>query len=300
MEISKVNRNNLESALSNLDLSTVKTEMQPLLRGANLTVTQPKDLEKLAAQLAAETNDKASVVAKKSVASSFAAVLARVLEMKSVDESNMQVLDEAKQIGDEIDSLDAQMKEQQREIDSLTDKLHQEEREVNGLKKQESQLEKTKSDLSKHMAELDKQIATTTDPIKKQQLEAKRAELAGQLEQTETSIASVKAQLQVATANLSATQKSLGDAAQKMAETMSQKDLKKEALKKKLEELKDKELLEAIIDMLKQEKADVSDLIEEKKVKRSDEEEKYLDEHSPVKIIQDMLDDISERMEEKI
>ena len=52
--------------------------------------------------------------------------------------------------------------------------------------------------------------------------------------------------------------------------------------------------------MLKQDKADVSRLVEEKEVERSDEEEKYLDEHSPVKIIQEMLDDISERMEEKI
>jgi len=287
IRLDKVTQANLQGVYGKIAEGDLKTEMRPLLNGANVKVTDaPLDIEKLAAKLEVETNDEAQKVAKTSIGSSFSAVIARVLEKREIDESNMQVLNEAGEISSEIDALDKEIDQQQKQVDSLTKQLHEQEREVNSLNQQISAIDGK-------ISRLDAQIAAEADPAKKAELEAQKEAMLDQK-------ADLSAKLATAQAKLSMTQQILGETAEKMAEKMREKDVKKEALKKKLEELKDKELLDDIINALKEQKLNVRHLTEEKEAERSDAEEEWLEENSPVEVIRRMLDEIAEMREEKI
>ena len=293
MTVNKVNTINPNAINANLisaanKLTTGSTSLPPILdKATNITVsTAPADLDKLVAQLNNETSDTKAATAKSKLGSSFAIAISILQERANVAESNMKVLNEAKEIGETIDKLTE-------EIDDLNDKRSGLEKLEAKYKQEKNQLTKKVNDLSKQVAALEAQIAAETDPAKKAELEAKLANV-------NTELTKAKGDLNTATTNLASTQKVLGDTKQKIAEKMSEKDKAKERLQQKLKEIKDEEVLKALAEAFRMNLADVQNILVETEAKRSEDEEDWLEENAPARIIQRALDEIAEKTGMKI
>ena len=293
MTIDKVNVINPNAINVNLinvanKLTTSNTSLPPIFdKATNITVsTAPVDLDKLVAQMNNETSDTKAATAKSKLGSSFTIAISILQERANVAESNMKVLNEAKEIGETIDRLTE-------EIDNLNDKRSGLEKLEVKYKQDKNQLTKKVNDLSKQAADLETQIAAETDPAKKAELEAKLANV-------NTEFTKAKGDLNTATTNLASTQKVLGDTKQKIAEKMSEKDKAKERLQQKLKEIKDEEMLKALAEAFRMNLADVQNILVETEAKRNKDEEDWLEENAPIKIIQMALDEIAEKTGMKI
>ncbi len=326
---------NLQSVLNTLD---AQAPLSPLLsKASNLQVSSaPVDLDALVAKLNVETSDKQESVAKTTLASAFTNVIARTLESGNVSEHNMEVLNEAKEYGTQLNNTKESIRALNQEIQSLQREIAQGEKQVNtdqqkvntltkkvaDLQKQKTQAEKNVEALQADVDSLNSLIDSETDPVQKAKLEkqltdaeTKLAKAQNQLTTIETNLSTANTNLTQAQTTLSTHQTNLAAKKTSLAEKQqalsnantSKADLEKK-INDKMNELTDVDVIRALAEALKMDASDVQNLTQDNKAERSEEQEKYLETHSPLRIIQDaianhdqdILDTIASKREEKI
>ena len=319
LNVGQVQQNNLQSVLTTLD---AKTEPAPILGSKSLNVTSaPVNLDTLVAKLSLETNNMREDVAKTSLSSAFSTIIANAERVMTKTDNNMAVLDDAKVLNQQLAEVEAQIPAKQKEIDQLTETQKVASEAVNkaqeAVDKAQSDVDKvqhTVDELTEERADLENQISMETDPAKKAQLEAKRdvldaklADATEQLAAAQNVLASAQGVLSKAQTNLNNVNSRLTTAKNELVNLQEQKNNLKEQVKNKLKELQDVDVDRAVNEALKQDAKDGVKLDTLEKDQEEDEE-RYLDTHSPLRIMQDailkhdseILDTINSKREDKI
>ena len=288
-----VQQANLLTALNTLD---PKTELSPLLsRSANVTVSNaPMDLDALVAKLNDETANSNEATAKKKLNSVLSTVIAYAKANAEISESNMAALESAEQSSHQLEELNATIRVQ-------TSQVKQAERAVDTAQKNVDAIQKKVDELQNEVNVLQEELETETDPTR-------QIELQKQLSAAETKLAAGKEKLEAAQQTLTEAKTNLQTAKEALAASNAKKTELTEAVDTALASIEDEELLRAMKELLKIDSSDVSNLMEEQKAERSEEEEKYLDKHNIVRLIhdaianhdQEFLDTIDEKREAKI
>ncbi len=332
--VSPVQQTNLESVLNTLE---AQAPLAPLLSASSLQVTSaPVDLEALLAQLNVETSDTKEAIAKSTLSSAFTNVIARAEESGKVSAQNMQVLNDAKNYSVQLDQVTQQIKTLNQEIQQLEMNISrmesgvdQMQKKVDGLKKQltqlqtaeQQQMQKVES-LQADVDSLNSKIESETDPVKKAQLEKQLTDAESKLAYAQNDLTKIQQQVSTTQTNLNTANTALTNAKTELASKKAELADKKATLetakatktdlegkiKNKMNELTDVNVIRDLADALKLDVSDVMKLTEDNKAERSEEQEKYLDKHSPLRIMQDavanhdqeMLDTIASKREEKI
>ena len=319
LNVGQVQQNNLQSVLTTLD---AKTEPAPILGSKSLNVTSaPVNLDTLVAKLSLETNNMREDVAKTSLSSAFSTIIANAERVMTKTDNNMAVLDDAKVLNQQLAEVEAQIPAKQKEIDQLTQTQKVASEAVNkaqeSVDKAQSDVDKvqhTVDQLTEERTDLENQISMETDPAKKAQLEAKRdvldaklADATAQLATAQNALASAQGVLSKAQTNLNNVNSQLTTAKTELVNLQEQKTNLKEQVKNKLKELQDVDVDRAVNEALKQDAKDGVKLDTLEKDQEEDEE-RYLDTHSPLRIMQDailkhdseILDTINSKREDKI
>ena len=321
-------------------LNTLQTQapLSPLLGStSNLKVSSaPVDLQALLAQLNVETTDTKEDIAKGTLSSAFTNVIARAEESGNVSAQNMQILNDAKNISTQLDQVKQEIKTLNQEIPQLernvtrmqtsVDQMQQKVTELNGQLTQlqtaeQQQMQKVES-LQADVDSLNSMIDSETDPVKKAQLEKQLTDAESRLARAQNDLTRIQQQVSTTQTSLDKANTSLTNAkteldakkaelAEKKATLENAKATKadlEDKINKKMGELTDTNVIRALADALKIDASDVMKLTEDNKAERSEEQEKYLDKHSPLRIMQDavanhdqeILDTIASKREEKI
>ena len=319
LNVGQVQQNNLQSVLTTLD---TKTDPAPILGSKSLSVTSaPMNLDALVAKLSLETNNMREDVAKTSLSSAFITIIANAERVMTKTDNNMTVLDDAKNLNKQLAEVEAQIPAKQKEIDQLTqtqkvasDAVNKAQEYVDKAQSDVDKVQHTVDQLTEERTELENQISMETDPAKKAQLEAKRdvldaklADATAQLAAAQNALASAQGVLSKAQTNLNNINSQLTTAKTELANLQEQKTNLKEQVKNKLKELQDVDVDRAVNEALKQDAKDGVKLDTLEKDQEEDEE-RYLDTHSPLRIMQDailkhdseILDTINSKREDKI
>ena len=319
LNVGQVQQNNLQSVLTTLD---TKTEPAPILGSKSLSVTSaPMNLDALVAKLSLETNNMREDVAKTSLSSAFSTIIANAERVMTKTDNNIAVLDDAKNLNKQLAEVEAQIPAKQKEIDQLTQTQKVASEAVNkaqeAVDKAQSDVDKVQNavdKLTEERTDLENQISMETDPAKKAQLEAKRdvvdaklADATAELATAQNALASAQGVLSKAQTNLNNVNSQLTTAKTELANLQEQKTNLKEQVKNKLKELQDVDVDRAVNEALKQDAKDGVKLDTLEKDQEEDEE-RYLDTHSPLRIMQDailkhdseILDTINSKREDKI
>ena len=335
LTVETVQQANLQSVLNTLD---TQAPLSPLLnKASNLTVSSaPVNLEALMAKLNVETTDTKETTAKTALSSAFETVIARALESGNVSAKNMEILNEANGMSKQLDALNEQIPQLEKEVKQLERDVNQKERAVTDAQNKVDQLVKKYADLTQQkeqavktvdarQAEVDmlnNQIAEETDPVVKAKLEKQLTEAETKLAKaqneltviqqkvtdTQQSLDTAKTNLTTAQNDLASAKTALNDKKVELQTAKEQKATLEKQIKDKMGEISDANVVRQLSEALKMDAADVQNLTEDNSAERSEEQEKYLDKHSPLRIIQnaianheqDMLDTIASKKEEKI
>ncbi len=284
---------NLLTALNTLE---PKTELAPLLsRGANVTVSSaPMDLNALVAKLNNETANTNEATAKKKLSSILSTVIAYAKANAEISESNMAALESAEQYSQELEKLEETIKRQSSQVKQAEQSVNKAQENVDGQQRKVNEAQ-YKVDLIKE------ELETETDPTR-------AAELLKQLDAAEKKLSAEQGKLAEAQQNLTDAKANLQKAKDNLAASNTRKAELTAAVNEALDSIQDEDLLRTVKNLIKINSSDVINLMEEQKAERSEEEEKYLDKHSMVRIIQDaianhdqeFLDTIDEKREEKV
>ena len=282
--------------LTTLNTLEAKTELRPLLsRSANVTVSSaPMDLNALVARLNMETADTNEAIAKNKLGSILATVIAHAKANTEVTSQNLELLDEAADTNKQIEKLDETIKKQTEQVEQYQNEVKVAEATVN------KQQEKVDA-LQQKVDSLTEEIKNETDPEKKAQMEEELRNTKAELNDETQKLTEAKQSLIIANAKLQGAKAAL-------AASETKKTALKQHVDETLSQIKDENILRELRELLRIDVSDVSNLMEEQKAERSEEEEKYLDKHSTVRIIQDaishhdqeFLDTIAEKREEKV
>lgn len=319
LNVGKIQQNNLQSVLNTLN---TQADPSPILSSNSLTVTNaPANLEKLAAKLGLETNSTHENVTKATLSSAFDVIIAYAEKNIDKTEKNVAILDEAKSLKDQLADVESQITNKTAQIDQLTEtqaktqeSVSTAQKNVKSAQENVNKFQQDVSTLTEARTNLNTEISLATNPAKKATLEAKRdvvdaqlAEATEQLSKAQNTLSSAQTNLTTAQTNLSNVNAQLTAAQNEKASLQEQKIDLGTQVKNKLDELQDTNVTKAASDALRGEiKADAEyDSVEQD---RSEEEEKYLDKHSPLRIMQDailnhdseILDTINSKREEKI
>ena len=307
ISIDKVNQANLQSALDKLES---KAELSPLLtRSANVTVSAaPLDLEKLVATLSNESADTQEATAKTKLKSVFTTVLARALESGTISETNMALLEQAEDFDKQLSIVNGQINTLNKQIRQYETAVRNDQKSVNKLEAQVNSLTNDVTGLQNEVDSLKEQIAAEGSDVDTSILEARLSLAQDRLDAALTKLNEANEQLTVARETLAASQAKLSDAQAALAAANGQKAQLEQNINDAINGITDENLARELADAMKLSAKDVTNLTEDNKAERSEEEEKYLDTHSPARIIQDainnhdreMLDTIEERRETKI
>ena len=312
LNVGQVQQSNLQSVLTTLN---VQAEPAPILGSKSLKVSNaPVNLDALVAKLSMETNNTREDVAKTSLSSAFNTIIANAERVMTKTDNNMAVMNDAKALNQLLAQVESQITAKQKEVDQLTQAQNQAssavkkaQENVNKAQNNVDKVQQQVNALTEASANLETQIAMETDPAKKAALEAKRdvldaklAEATEQLATAQNALASAQGVLSTAQTNLSNVNSQLTAAQNELTNLQEQKT-------NKLKELEDVDLDRAINEALRQDaKEGVNfDNIEGDRKK---DEERYLDTHSPLRIMQDailkhdseILDTINSKREDKI
>lgn len=279
MEIQKISRNEaLQEVMVAVSekLASMKSPLPSMISEKdNLKVV---DLEALAGKLGIEASDARDKSMKTTLASVFTIVISLAEETMNVSEGNMAQLKIAKQLSDELAAIDAELNElmnSQVKID-------------NGIEAKKKRVKKLQMELEQYEKELQQEGAD--------------------IEAINQKIANAQAQLSATEAEIAALQAQLSDVKSQISSLNEAKSSLESRLNQALSSIKDVNVLTALANALKIDAADLIKTIDDVKAVRGKEEEKWLDENSPVRIIQDainrhdleMLDDISSNKKEKV
>lgn len=288
-----VQQANLLTALNTLE---AKTELTPLLsRSANVTVSNaPMDLDALVAKLNDETANSNEATAKKKLSSVLSTVIAYAKANADISESNIAALESAEQYSQELEKLDETIKVQSSQVKQAEQSVKKAQENVDGYQR--------KVDEAQYKVNLLKEeLETETDPTR-------AADLQKQLEIAEKKLAAGKQKLEAAQQTLTAAQTNLQNAKDALATSNAKKTELTTAVDTALDKVQDEGILRKLKEVLKNNVGDVNNLMEEQKAERSEEEEKYLDKHSIVRLFhdaianhdQEFLDTIDEKRENRI
>ncbi len=301
------------------DTQEQKKELPPLLsRTPNLTVSNaPMDLEALVNKLNLETADTKETTAKKTLQSTFTTVIAKAKERGMVSARNLELLEQAENYSQQLDSTTAA-------IDTLTTQVSQLEGIVNASEKEVSQKQSQVDSLSKELENLQakmqqesseitilqmeidsltKQIENEVDAQKETNLKKRLANEQAKLEQakkdldgiqdkkdaTQAMLEKARTKLETANENLAAAKGTLSDAKNVLSAANAAKAELNQKIQQALSEITDETIIRDIADALKIDASDVTSINKDDKAERSEEEEKYLEMHSSVQVFQDTL-----------
>ena len=326
---------NLQNVLTTLE---TQAPLSPLLNEkSNLTVSSaPLNLDALVAKLNVETADTKETTAKMTLSSAFETVIAKAIESGNVSAKNMEILDAASGMSEQLDEVNAKIPQLEKDVKQLEQDVAKKQNDVNvaqnnvnqltnDLEQLKQQETRTNKDVQNRQAEVDslkKQIAAETDPAKRAQLEnqlavaegqltkAKKAltDIQGKITGTQQSLTAAQATLATAQNDLASAKTALNNKKTELQTAKEQKAALEQQLKDKMSELTDVDVIRALAEALKMDAADVQNLVQDNKAERSEEQEKYLDKHNPLRIMQDavanydqeILDTIASKREDKI
>jgi len=270
--VSTENVNAIAEAVAQAKYSKAET---PVLKGQAVNlIDAPVDLEALAAKLGVEVNDARANVARSTLGSEFARIIANSERNIKTTGENMKVLSEAKTLNEQLKQTEKNIEDKSKEILQLQQEINETKAELNALQTQSAALAAS--------------IATTTDPEAKTKLKAQKT--------------LVDAQINDAVVVLGAKQASQSTAKLELLALQDQKTAKAQEVKSKLSELKDTEIIEELNEALRN---DAKNKIDADFLKqgRYEELEKWLEKHSPYNVIQQSLiaiDEINSKKEEKV
>ncbi len=301
------------------DMQEQKKELPPLLSPkTNLTVSKaPVDLEALVGKLKLETMDTKENSAKQTLQGAFTAVIARALERGNVSARNMALLEQAENYGKQLDITNTAIDTLTAQNSQLKDIVATQEKEVAQVQKNvdtlaaeiaelEAKMQLSDAQISLLQIEIDSltaQIESEIDAQKqanlkkrlatqKQKLEKEKENLGkldAQKEVKQTDLAKAQAKLETAKANLADVNVTLADAEAVLAAAMTAKAGLKQKINQALSEISDESVIRDIADEMKMDVSDVAFLMSNDPGERSEEEEKYLETHNPVQILEDAL-----------
>ncbi len=307
ISIDKLSQANLQSALDKLES---KAELSPLLtRSANVTVSSaPMDLEALVAKLSNESVDTQETAAKTKLKSVFTTVLARAIESGNVSENNMALLEQADTYNQQLSILNGQINTLNSQIRQYESTVKSDERNVERLQRQVDSLTNNVNELQNEVDSLQEQIAAAGEGADTSMLEARLSVAQDKLDAEMTKLNEANDQLTAAREKLTASQAKLNAAKEALDTANAQKANLEQNINDAINGITDENLARELAEAMKLSAADVTNLTQDNKAERSEEEEKYLDNHSPARIIQDainnhdrdLLDTIEEKRETKI
>ncbi len=301
------------------DMQEQKKELPPLLSPkTNLTVSKaPVDLEALVGKLKLETMDTKENSAKQTLQGAFTAVIARALERGNVSARNMALLEQAENYGKQLDITNTAIDTLTAQNSQLKDIVATQEKEVAQVQKNvdtlaaeiaelEAKMQLSDAQISLLQIEIDSlasQIESEIDAQKqanlkkrlatqKQKLEKEKEnliKLQAQKEVKQAELANAQTKLETAKANLADVNVTLADAEAVLAAAMTAKAGLKQKINQALSEISDESVIRDIADKMKVDVSDVALLLANDQGERSEEEEKFLETHNPVKILEDAL-----------
>ena len=304
-----------------LDTQEQKKELPPLLsRTANLTVSDaPMDLEALVNKLNLETTDAKENSARNTLQSVFATVIAKAEERGMVSTRNMELLAQAQNYSQQLDSTNTAIDTLTTQISQLKEIVNANEKEVS---KKQSQIDSLAKDLENLQTKIQQKNAGITilqmeiDSLTRQienevnaqkltnlkrrladeqkKLETEMEDLNGLQAQKETNLANLakaRADLAAAQANLGAVKATLTDAEGVLGVANAAKAELNQKIQQALAEITDDSIIRDIANALKINVADVASFLTNVAAERGVEEENYLEAHSPVLILQNALNE---------
>ena len=307
ISIDKLSQANLQSALDKLES---KAELSPLLtRSANVTVSSaPMDLDKLVATLSNESVDTQEAAAKTKLKSVFTTVLARAMESGNVSENNMALLEQADSFNQQLSVINGQINTLNSQIRQYETTVRNDEKAVNRLEKQVNSLTNNVTALQNEVDSLQEQIDAAGPGADTSMLETRLSIAQDKLDAELKKLNDANDQLTAARDKLTASQAKLDSTKDALATANDQTANLEYNINDAINGITDENLARELAEAMKLSAADVTNVTEDNKAERSEEEEKYLDTHSPARIIQDainnhdreMLDTIEEKRETKI
>lgn len=299
---------NLANVLENLE---GKTPLSSILSGSSLTISDGSaDLEALAAKLGLETSSvkegslknalnsmsEALGKAKESnseawqIISGYTDELNTLIDKTVVNEDGAPVLDE-----------NGNPKIHKGAITIAQEEIAALDAEITGLNGEISTLNNTIAEQQTELADLKEQLKNATD-------DAAKAELATQINSLEGTIASNQATLGEKTAALSTKETARTEKQATLDNLNARKTELDTAIANEVKKLVDAQKLANTTKTQRDEIVNSAHVNDDKEAERSQEEEKYLDTHSTVRIIQDaiarhdtdMLDTIDGKRETKV
>jgi len=301
------------------DKPETQSELTPLLkRDENLTVSNaPVDLEALVAKLNITTANAKETTAKSMLSSTFTTVIAKALERGMISTRNMELLTQAGNYQKQLDSTDATIDTLTTQVSQLKEIVSANEKDVAKQQAQCDSLEAKQSNLNLQIqqseakvqilqmeidsltarieAEVDAQKQTNLKnrlANEQKKLETEKAdlnELQNKKETIQANLAKAQAALAAAQANLGAVKTTLTDAEGVLGAAIAAKAELKQKIQQTLADITDDSVIRDIADALKINVTDVASIMMDDAAERSEEEEKYLEAHSPVQILQEAL-----------
>ena len=308
ISVNKANLTTLQAAIEN---SEAKPELSPLLaRSANVTVSAaPMDLEKLVATLTNESADTKEAAAKTKLNSVFTTVLAKAIESGNISESNMTLLEQADSYDQQLSNLNVQINTLNAQVRQYQATVKNDEKTVNDLQNKVDSLTNNVTQLQNEVDSLQEQIdEAEAGGADATQLRQRLATAQENLDAELTKLNNANEQLTAAQSKLAASRLALSNARDALAAANGQKAQLEQNITDTINSITDENLARELAEALKLSAADVTNVTEDDKAERSKAEEKYLDTHSPVRIIQDainnhdreLLDTIEKKRETKI
>ena len=301
------------------DKPETQSELPPLLkRGENLMVSNaPVDLEALVEKLNITTANAREATARKTLSSAFTTVIAKALERGLVSTRNMELLTQAGNYHKQLDSTEATIDKLTTQVSQLKDIVSTSEKDVAKQQEQCDSLDAKQTSLNSQIQQseaqvqlLQMEIDSLTARIKaevdaqkqtnlknrlaneQKKLETEKAnlnELQDKKETIQANLAKAQAALAAAQANLGAVKTTLTDAEGVLGAAIAAKAELKQKIQQTLADITDDSVIRDIADALKINVTDVASIMMDDAAERSEEEEKYLEAHSPVQILQEAL-----------
>jgi len=243
-------------------------QLPPLMDSSSVTVSKPAvDLEKLKGQLELESNETKDKTAKSTLSSVLSVVIANALETIEKTKENMASLNEASELNEQLRRLEAAQQTLQDAVDVLAI-------ETEALAKQ---IEQMKADMAE----------------KKEKLE--KAETEEEKREIQEEIDSLNVQINQKQIELSAKNALLSQKKLELSQVNVQINQTKDRISAAFSNMTDIDFIRRMNDLLYIKKKDV-DNGQSLKAERSTEEEKWLEENSPIEVIMNSIEEKKQDM----
>ena len=243
-------------------------QLPPLLNRSSVTVSKPViDLEKLKGELELESNEMKDRTAKNTLSSVLSVVIANALETIEKTKENMDALNEASELNEQLRKLEVAQKTLQGAIDVLA-------METEALTKQ---IEQMKADM-----------AEKKEQLKKAKTEEEKHEIQKEIDGLNIQISQKQIELSAKNALLSQKKLELSRVNYQISQT-------KDGISAAFSKMTDIDFIRRMNDLLYIKKKDVDDG-QSLKAERSMEEEKWFEENSPIEVIMNSIEEKKQEM----